>query len=62
MKRDKVTTNYRITQNYRKKISFNDADRILHDDIKLAIEFIKSPPASWGGSLGHDIWNKKVAK
>ena len=31
---------------FRKKISFNDADRILHDDIKLAIEFIKSSPAS----------------
>ncbi|MEP6713259.1 MAG: histidine ammonia-lyase [Ferruginibacter sp.] len=34
-----------IIKAFRKEVSFNDADRVLHDDMKLAIEFIKSPPA-----------------
>ena len=34
---------------FRKQISFNEADRILHDDMKLAIEFIKSPQPTEGG-------------
>ena len=34
---------------FRKQISFNEADRILHDDMKLAIEFIKSPQPPEGG-------------
>jgi histidine ammonia-lyase len=29
---------------FRKEVSFNEADRIMHDDLKLAIEFIKQSP------------------
>jgi len=35
-----------IMSAYRKKISFNDADRVLHDDMIKSIEFIRQTPAN----------------
>ena len=29
---------------FREEVSFNEADRVMHDDMKLAIAFIKNPP------------------
>jgi len=34
----------KIVADFRREISFNDADRILHDDMIRAIEFIKAEP------------------
>ena len=34
----------KIVTAFRKEISFNEADRILHDDMMKAVEFIKSEP------------------
>jgi len=36
-----------LISHYRKDISFNNADRVLHDDIKLALEFISRTPESY---------------
>jgi histidine ammonia-lyase len=32
---------------FRKEVSFNETDRLLHDDMKLAVEFLSRDPGHW---------------